>query len=198
MGKKNPEEALADETDQLVHQILERGVDCVIGGFPCQDISLANQDGQGLAGERSGLVWEAIKTFRLVGATHLLLENVAALLTRGMGEVLGGLASGGCDAEWDCISAGAIGAPHFRARIYILAYNGGAGGERIFPKEIQKQPEFSWCKDVRRLEDLPERSDLYPSQLCGGGVRVAKRLHGIGNCNPPCVIRELTKGLKCT
>lgn len=196
MGKKNTEETLADETDKLVREITERGIDCVIGGFPCQDISAANAGGTGLAGGRSGLVWEAIKTFRLVGATFLLLENVAALLTRGMGAVLGFLASSGYDAEWDCISAGAIGAPHFRAREYILAYAGGTGRQRLFPEEIQKQPEFSWCKDVRRLEDLPDRCDLYPSKLCGGGIRATERLHGIGNSNPPCVIREIMKNLK--
>lgn len=192
---KIAKETLADETEQLVNRIAEYGVDGVIGGFPCQDISVANSDGEGVAGSRSGLFRNAIITYRLVGAFYLLLENVAALLTRGMGEVLGALASSGCDAEWDCVSAGSVGAPHFRAREYILAYPRGTGGERKFPKKIQRQPEFSWCEDVRRLEDLPDRSDLYPSKLCGGGIRTTKRLHGIGNGNPPCVIRELTKGL---
>ena len=202
MGKKSIEETLADETNKLVHQLIEFGVDGVIGGFPCQDISFAGR-GEGIQRDstynaltRSGLFWSMVKTVCMVRPKYWLMENVAGLLSRGMGTVLGAVASIGYDCEWDCIGAGTIGAPHHRARIYILAHNGGAGGKRFFPKTIQKQPEFSWCENVRRLEDLPQRSDLYESPLCGGGVRATKRLHGIGNGNPPCVIRELTKGLK--
>lgn len=190
------EKALADETDKLVNSIIEQGVDGVIGGFPCQDVSLAGK-GAGLAGARSGLFWEMECTVRLVRPIYWLMENVAALLARGMGTVLGTVATCGYDAEWDCISAGAVGAPHTRPRIYILAYNRSKSGyERLTPQQIQRQPEFSWCENVRRVEDLPDRPDLYPSKLCGGGDGVAKRLHGIGNGNPPCIIREITKGLR--
>lgn len=189
------EKTLADETNQLVNTILEQGVDAVIGGFPCTDISVAGK-GAGLAGEHSGLFRQMVRTVRLVRPAYWLMENVAALLNRGMGEVLGTVATSGYDAEWDCISAGAVGAPHFRARTYILAHNRGSGGQRRFPHQIQRQPEFSWCENVRRLEDLPDRPDLYTSTLCGGGVWVRKRLHGIGNGNPPCIIREITKGIK--
>ena len=66
-------------------------VDVVAGGFPCQDISYAGK-GAGLQGERSGLFFEAVRVFREVGPRFIVLENVAALLTRGMDEVLGTLA----------------------------------------------------------------------------------------------------------
>lgn len=193
MGKEDTKEALADETNILVDTIIKQGVDCVVGGFPCQDISVGNANASGVAGLRSGLVWEAINTFRLVGAKYLLLENVAALLARGMGEVLGVLASSGDSVEWDCVPASAVGAPHHRSRIYILAYNGSDRRERHLPGQIHRQPEFSWLQDVRGFEDMPERPDLYPSKLCRGNVRTAQRLHGIGNGNPPCVIREIMK-----
>lgn len=199
---QNIKEALADETDQLVNRIIEQGVDGLIGGFPCQDIAI-NGKGKGIqrnaafdALTRSGLFWEMVKTYCLVRPKYWLVENVAELLNRGMGEVLGAMATCGCDAEWDCVGAGTVGAPHHRAREYILAYPAGTGGERRFPKQIQRQPEFQGFKDVRGLEELRRRSDLYPSQLCGGGVRVRERLHAIGNGNPPCVIRELTRNLK--
>jgi DNA (cytosine-5)-methyltransferase 1 len=93
-------------------------VDLVAAGFPCQDISLAG-DGAGLAGDRSGLFWHILRTVRLVGRPKLLLENVAALLDRGLGSVLGALAQIGYDAEWHCIPASAVGAPHIRDRIWI-------------------------------------------------------------------------------
>lgn len=96
-------------------------VDVICGGFPCQDISLAGK-GAGLDGKRSGL-WSQIA--RLAGEiqpTHLFLENVSALLDRGIDRVLGDLAEIGYDAEWHCIPASAIGAPHGRDRVWILAY----------------------------------------------------------------------------
>jgi DNA (cytosine-5)-methyltransferase 1 len=198
MGKKNTKETLADETNIIVDRVIKQGVDCVIAGFPCQEVSTAayaHTDPAGLAGERSGLVWEAIKTYRLVGAKLLLLENVAALFVRGMGEILGNVASFGDDAEWDCISAGSVGAPHFRARAYIFIHPRGFGWRRLFPFKIQRQPEYDAWKDVRQLEDVPERCASYPSKLCRGNVRIAKRLHGIGNGNPPCVIREIMRNL---
>lgn len=95
-------------------------VDLVTGGFPCQDISLAGE-GAGLAGERSGLFWEILRAACLVGRPRLLLENVAALLHRGMGSVLGALASCGYDAQWDCIQACDVGEPHRRDRVFITA-----------------------------------------------------------------------------
>jgi DNA (cytosine-5)-methyltransferase 1 len=57
------------------------------------------------------------------------VENVPALLVRGLDRVLGDLAALGYDAEWDCIPAAAIGAPHLRARIWLLAYPSGFRNE---------------------------------------------------------------------
>ena len=96
-------------------------VDVIAGGFPCQDISYAGK-GAGLAGERSGLFYEVARIVSEMGPRFVVLENVAALLTRGMGDVLGTLASLGYDAEWHCIPAAAVGAPHIRDRAFILAY----------------------------------------------------------------------------
>jgi DNA (cytosine-5)-methyltransferase 1 len=95
-------------------------VDMVTAGFPCQDISNAGLRA-GLAGSNSSLFWFVIHTLRMVGRPRVLLENVAALLDRGMGEVCGALASFGYDAEWHCIPASAVGAPHRRDRIWIVA-----------------------------------------------------------------------------
>ena len=107
-------------------------VELVTAGFPCQDISFAGA-GAGLAGERSGLFWHIIRTVRMVGQPKLLLENVAGLLNRGLAEVLGALASIGYDAEWHCIPASAIGAPHRRDRIWIVADPGGEQHEGCRP-----------------------------------------------------------------
>jgi len=99
-------------------------VDAICGGFPCQDISFAGK-GAGLAGERSGLWREYARLVRELRPRYVIVENVAALLGRGLGDVLGDLASLGYDAWWDCIPASAVGAPHRRDRLWIVAYPGG-------------------------------------------------------------------------
>lgn len=202
MVSQNIEEALEDETDKLVDRIIEQETFGISGGFPCQDISVAGKGG-GIQRDtafkaltRSGLLWEMVKTVCMVRPKIWLMENVANLLARGMGTVLGAVACCGYDAEWDCVGAGTVGAPHHRARIYILAYPCGERRKRLFPKKIFKQPEFQRFENVRSLEDLRDRRDVHGPLICRGGVRVAQRLHGIGNGNPHCVIREITKGLK--
>lgn len=96
-------------------------VDVICGGFPCQDISTAGK-GLGLAGERSGLWSEIARLVSELAPQFVIVENVSALLSRGLGDVLGDLASVGYDAEWHCIPASAVGAPHRRDRIWIVAY----------------------------------------------------------------------------
>jgi DNA (cytosine-5)-methyltransferase 1 len=103
-------------------------VDIIIGGFPCQDISYAGR-GDGLDGERSGLFFEAVRVVRELRPRIVVLENVAALLTRGLDRVLGTLAEIGYDAEWHCIPAASVGAPHIRDRVFVIAYAESVGRE---------------------------------------------------------------------
>lgn len=100
------------------------GVDAICGGFPCQDISFAGK-GAGLAGERSGLWGEYARLIRELRPSVVFVENVSALLSRGLGDVLGDLAALGYDAWWDCIPASAVGAPHRRDRLWLVAYARG-------------------------------------------------------------------------
>jgi DNA (cytosine-5)-methyltransferase 1 len=101
-------------------------VDVICGGFPCQDISFAGK-GAGLAGERSGLWREYARLVGELRPRYVIVENVSALLARGLGDVLGDLAAFGYDAEWHCIPASAVGAPHRRDRLWVLAYPNRAG-----------------------------------------------------------------------
>jgi DNA (cytosine-5)-methyltransferase 1 len=100
-------------------------IDAICGGFPCQDVSVAgiwNTAGVGLDGKRSGL-WKEYS--RLVGELRpqfVIVENVAGLLGNGLGRVLGDLAALGYDAEWHCIPACNVGAPHIRDRVWVVAY----------------------------------------------------------------------------
>jgi len=95
--------------------------EAICAGFPCQDLSNAGKRA-GLAGERSGLFWQVIRAVRMVRPKIVLLENVAALHNRGLGEVFGALAEISYDAVADCIPASYVGAPHDRDRTVIVAY----------------------------------------------------------------------------
>lgn len=98
-------------------------VDVVTAGFPCQPFSVAGKQAAG-DDERNG--WPAtLRIISEVGPRFVLLENVPGLLSAGhgyFGQVLSGLAEIGYDAVWDCFPASAIGAPHERDRLWVLAY----------------------------------------------------------------------------
>lgn len=95
-------------------------VDVVSGGFPCQDISPAGK-GAGIRGERSGLWAEFARIVGDVRPGYVWVENSSALSTRGIDVVLADLAALGFDAEWCVLGADAVGFPHQRARMWILA-----------------------------------------------------------------------------
>lgn len=99
----------------------EWGCDLICGGFPCQDISNAGKRA-GIEGSRSGLWSEFSRIVCVVRPQFVLVENVAALLSRGMERVLGDLAACGYDAEWSVLSSCRMGFPHTRERVFILAY----------------------------------------------------------------------------
>jgi DNA (cytosine-5)-methyltransferase 1 len=67
------------------------------------------------------LFYEAMRIVRELEPRFVVLENVAALLTRGLDQVLGTLASFGLDAEWHCIPAGFFGTHFRRDRVFIIA-----------------------------------------------------------------------------
>lgn len=96
--------------------------DIITGGFPCQDISVAGLQ-KGITKEtRSGLFYELIRVIRMVRPKYVVLENVAAILNRGLDIVLRELSEAGYDAEWSVIPASSVGACHQRSRWWLVAY----------------------------------------------------------------------------
>lgn len=145
----------------LTADALERdgiAVDVICGGFPCQDISLAGL-GEGLDGARSGLWSEIRRLVRDLRPRFVLVENVAALLGRGLDRVLGDLASLGYNAEWHCIPVGRLGAPHERDRVWIIAYpNSGWGGPDAAGRDDANRADARWPQADRLLREIPEPS----------------------------------------
>lgn len=127
-------------------------VDCVVGGFPCQDISTAGARA-GIRGEKSGLWFELARVIRDVEPGLVFLENVSALTVRGLDEVLGSLAELRFDAEWGCLRASAVGFPHERNRWFCVAYAGRLG--------------------VAGLQSLLQRGGFGEAAACGGSEGMA-------------------------
>lgn len=100
---------------------LTKPVDIIYGGFPCQDISVAGR-GKGLAGERSGLFYEIVRLTKEIRPSFVFLENVPAIRTRGLEQVIKEYTQMGYDCRWTCISASSVGANHKRERWFFLAY----------------------------------------------------------------------------
>ena len=95
--------------------------DVIAGGFPCQDVSLAGKREGMKEGTRSGLWSEYARAIRSVRPRYVIVENVPGLLAGWLGVVLGDLATLGFDAWWDCVPAAAVGAPHRRDRVLVVA-----------------------------------------------------------------------------
>jgi DNA (cytosine-5)-methyltransferase 1 len=147
-------------------------VDLICGGFPCQDISLAGK-GAGLAGERSGLWYEFARIIGDIRPRYVVVENVAALATRGLDAVLGTLSTLGYDAEWHVIPASAVGAPHRRERVWIVAYARCAHGKRR--PDIKEQADGEACEwhqttdHIERRCEMADVADAECERFRGGG-----------------------------
>lgn len=107
-------------------------VDIISGGFPCQDLSIANvsnkklwnEDGTvvGIKGERSGLWSEMFRIIGEIRPRYVLIENSPMLLVRGFEQVLFDLSKIGYVCEWQCLQASQFGYNHKRERFFGIAY----------------------------------------------------------------------------
>lgn len=147
-------------------------VDIICGGFPCQDISQAGR-GAGIAGARSGLWFQFARIIGELRPRYVLVENVPAIRRRGLGVVLGDLAALGYDAEWNCIPAVAVGAPHRRDRFWLVAYPAGGGciycGRPV--ADGYDEHEECWQRSVADTEGESKRPGLCADESAALGWR---------------------------
>ena len=144
-------------------------VDVVSGGFPCQDISAAGK-GVGIDGERSGMWREMARIIREVRPRFVFVENSPMLTSRGLGAVLGDLASMGFDAKWGVLGANDIGANHQRDRIWIR-------GEQMGNSDNHGQIASEVCPSLGEGSDT---SPTWQKQTCqpeGSGEQYAELAH---------------------
>ena len=143
-------------------------VDILFGGFPCQPVSTA---GRRKVRDDPRWLWpEFARAIAVLRPRYVFVENVAGLRTAGMGFVLASLATLGYDAEWDGISAAAVGAPHLRERIFILAYTQHLGRKQATTATAQERPASRPEHSRQLLERLEGCSSDVADAAVGDGV----------------------------
>lgn len=133
------------------------GVDAVIGGFPCQDVSDSGKRVGLEHGERTGLWRELARAIGEIRPGIVFVENVRGLLRRGFEHVLTDLARLGFDAEWTCLRASDVGAPHRRERVFVLATTAD-GRERLadaYRERLRQLSEWNLCGQAERRDAEP-------------------------------------------
>ena len=146
---KNLETALADRPETY------GCLDLIAFGFPCQDISNANPQGEGLQGERSGIFFECMRIINALIPKWIIIENVPRLLSinegRDMAIVLQTLAESGYGWSYRVLDSQYFGVPQRRKRVFIV----GCFGEVPSPS-ILYEPQRGQRNDPPDDEASPK------------------------------------------
>ena len=185
--------------------------DILTGGFPCQDASIAKQDGKGqkgLRGERTGLFWEMVRAIEEIRPKFIVAENVSNFLKVNGGQdfrtVLSELARMGYNAEWRVCRASDVGAPHHRARLYIVAYPDSIrmqAGTSFFSNVCEKASQIPWRDNGATIQIFRGGAWICePPALCVdngvSGKLVRQQLHGYGNAVVPQIPYKIFKAIQ--
>lgn len=187
-------------------RILREGIDCIAGGFPCQDVSIGGKragiqfdESTNDTPTRSGLFWEMVRAVRMARPRRWIMENVAGIFDGHLGGVLREVARSGYDAEWDCLSSGRIGRGHLRERFYAIAYPCGErlqGGEQRLQEDKNEGNIHASLFPPLPLRPAPSIHDLPKPYVIGKDDGIPDRSHRIkclGNAVDPEIIEHIGK-----
>ena len=188
----------------------------LVGGFPCQDYSVARtlSGSKGLEGKKGVLWWAIVDTIKAKKTPFLFLENVDRLLLspanqrgRDFGMILRSLYDNGYAVQWRVINAGEYGQPQKRKRTYIIAYHKSTKyyqeTKKINMKDIIVKDgifakQFPVKENVSKsiYKDLADVSDNFQTQfynsgvMCDGKIYTAKMEADCNDIYPLKKIRE--------
>ena len=168
----------------------------LVGGFPCQDYSVAQtlSNSKGIEGKKGVLWWAIEETLAIKKPPFVLLENVDRLLLspakqrgRDFGMILRSFYENGYDVQWRVINAGEYGLPQKRRRTYIFAYHKSTN----YYKQMQKVTDYDAIfsegmfvqqfpiketyeeiteSSIAEYKDLIEVSNMFKCQFYNAGV----------------------------
>ncbi|MCI8509567.1 MAG: DNA (cytosine-5-)-methyltransferase [Lachnospiraceae bacterium] len=171
-----------DKTGKDISTVSKRSIpdhNLLVGGFPCQDYSVARPlpGSNGIQGKKGVLWWEIKKTLNAKKTPFVLLENVDRLLKspasqrgRDFGIMLACFASLGYSVEWRVINAAEYGAAQRRRRIFIFAYKNTTNYGKIMGKEnpidlIEKDGFFARTFPIVQVDKITEKKMEYKKLL---------------------------------
>lgn len=176
---------------------LKGQVDLIVGGFPCQDYSVARtkKKEQGIEGKKGVLFWEIIRATKLSNPKYLLLENVDRLLKapskqrgRDFAIMLRAFADLGYGVDWRVINPADYGWCQRRKRVFLFVYRKdtdyfrqqqtledfGVGSSAIFEETHETKNEVVKDRSSSFVlpEDIVEVSDSFSTQFWNSGTMI--------------------------
>lgn len=176
LRKHWPDVPIFQDVKALTSESLPAAIDVICGGFPCQDISHAGYGEGIIEGTRSGLWFEIERLIGELRPSYVIVENVAKLLDRGMGIVIGGLARLRYDAEWTIIRGTDVGIPQLRPRVFIVAYPTRSCGKPLLHQNaLDVKSNNSWVYDEGSSDANVNHESSGPRSvsLLGNSVRAS-------------------------
>lgn len=197
-----PDVARYGDVTEVKGEDLEQ-VDVLVGGWPCQDLSVAGKRA-GLGGRRSGLFFEFMRLVDELSPQWILAENVPGLLSAGckpkcdggcipthggaMGTVVGSLADRGYGFAWRVLDAQYLGLAQRRKRVFLVGHLGepfSRAGEVLFePESLLGDPPARIKKGAVAAPGTPGRTRGDDRDGRGAGVVAALSANGVGVAGP--------------
>ena len=170
--------SIADITDE---QFAEMNADMIVGGFPCQDYSVARskKNEQGIEGQKGVLFWEIIRATRIIRPRFLILENVDRLLKapskqrgRDFAIMLTAFNKLGYSVEWRVINAADYGRSQRRRRVFFFIYRNDIPFAHQMDQRFEEQEQVF---DENRYDDYIFHEGLFATQFPIMNTPVKKR-----------------------
>lgn len=166
-------------------------VDLITGGYPCQPFSLAGKR-KGYADDRH--LWpEMLRVITQAKPTWVVCENVYGHINLGLDDVLADLESEGYAAQPFVVPAGAVGAPHKRDRVWVVAYTTSGSEQQSSARSNERrlQSEVLPSGRNRHYFKAAPRAD----RVADGIPRRVDRIRGLGNAIVPQVAYEILRAI---
>ena len=168
--------------DEKYKEMRENGVDMIVGGFPCQDYSVARskKNEMGIEGKKGVLFWEIIRATKNIKPKYLILENVDRLLKapsnqrgRDFAIMLGAFNQLGYSVEWRVINAADYGRAQRRRRVFFFVYR----NDTPWAKKIDKEFEVGNEKTFDTYKSYIFEKGLFAQQFPVKSSPIKKRVH---------------------
>ena len=183
LKKHWPDVALFNDIKEVKASDIPRDIDIWCGGFPCQDLSSANQGKRkGLVGSRSGLFYEFARLLKERKPRWIILENVPGLLNSHQGEdfrcVLEELDELGYGVSWRVLDAKYFGTPQRRRRVYIVGSFGSIRSARVLFEEgstriVARQGLGEKLSSAREISEDDGEANIYSIQHASIGRKAS-------------------------